>query len=1541
MLEDKDNQSLAAGFRLSPQQKHLWKRQGREERPSFCAQAVALIEGRSDPETLHAALQNVLARHEILRTTFRERPGSPFPVQVIEATASRRNEEHDLSALSAARQQAEIEALLPRARAARWNWENGPLVRIAHVRLSPRQRLVVLTLPALCADAVSLDNLVRELGRCYQARLRNEDCGAGAMQYADVAEWQNQLLEAEEGELGRAFWRKQNFYPLPHAQLPFEKPPTAETRFHALVLRETMPGELTAKIAASAQRHHASVATVLASCFKILLWRLAGAESEIVIGLGHSGRKYDELRGAVGLFAKYLPVRSSLQASSRFGEVLAQLHEAAQEIDAWQDSFSWESLNGTGDQDAPPFLPFCFDFLAAGEKFSTGELSFSVLQQYVCVDRFKIKFVGIQHDEALRFELHYDANIYDADDMQRFAAQFRALLENALDHAEAPIRELNIMPAAERRRLLFDFNNTAADYPRDQCLHEVIAAQARLAPESVAVIFNDLALTYGELNARANQLAHRLRHMRVGPNVLVGICIERSLEMIISVLAVLKAGGAYLPLDPAYPPERLRLMLEDTQAPVLLTKKLTIDNYQLSIVNLKLQAVCLDTDWEAIAQESRANPATNVIPENLVYVIYTSGSTGKPKGVMISHLDLIISNLARIAYFKQPMHKFLLLSSLSFDSSVVGIFWTLCEGGTLFLVPEAQQQNMVELTEIIATHRISHVLTLPSLYALILEYAKPQPIACLQTVIVAGEACPKKMVEHHKAMLPNVALFSEYGATETTVFSSVYDCRKQTLNLAPVGDPIANAQMYVLDSWQQPQPVNVPGEVYFGGEALSKGYLNRPDLTAERFIPHRFSAKPGERLYKSGDLARHLANGDLEFLGRIDNQVKVRGFRIELEEIEAALAQHPAVGEAAVVAREVTPGSKRLIAYVAASQRQAVTIGELRRYLAALLPDYMVPATFVIMESLPKNPNGKIDRRALPDPGPERPELEESFVAAQTGVEMKLAEIWAAVLRLEKVGVHDNFFELGGDSILSIQIISKARQAGLHLTPVQMFQHQTIAELAKVVGEQRACNAEQGLVTGSLPLTPIQHWLFEKNLPDPNHWNVSLLLEMRREISARHLRQAAQHLLRHHDALRMRYINAEGWQQTVAGIDQAVPLDRVEVSAFQHEEQMAAIEEKTAAFQAQLHLAEGPLMRFVWFERGPGQNPYLLWVLHHLVCDVVSWRIMLEDLQTAIEQLGRGATVQLPAKTTSFKHWAERLVEYAQSKAVKDERDYWLTALPERIPSLPLDYQHGIEVNTEESTRTVKVFLDAGETRALLQEVPKIFNTQINEVLLAAFAHAFIRWTGEPSVLIDLEGHGREDIFPEIDLSRTVGWFTIFYPVCLKVHDGGEVGETLRAVKAQLRRIPNRGFGYGLLRYANAALGIAEKMRRLPSAQINFNYLGQFDQSLQESSAFTLVQETNIYDRSPKGSRSHMLEIVGMIVHGVLQVEWSYSENLHRTETITALAHAMMENLRAIIRQGRAAEEKPFMPADFADFGWDQADLENIAEAILQSKTEN
>ncbi|HIP72468.1 MAG TPA: non-ribosomal peptide synthetase, partial [Anaerolineae bacterium] len=653
----------------------------------------------------------------------------------------------------------------------------------------------------------------------------------------------------------------------------------------------------------------------------------------------------------------------------------------------------------------------------------------------------------------------------------------------------------------------------------------------------------------------------------------------------------------------------------------------------------------------------------------------------------------------------------------------------------------------------------------------------------LQTIISGGEACSREIVDR---WMPGRRFVNAYGPTESTVAATwhvVENLSPQTSNV-PIGRPIANTQLYILDKHQQPVPVGVPGELYIGGDGLARGYLNRPDLTAEKFVPlpvigNRLSVNSNQSpttnyrlpntVYRTGDRCRYLPDGTVEFLERLDHQVKIRGFRIELGEIEAILAEHPDVRQAAAIVREDTPGKKRLAAYVLPEEDTAVSPPDLRQFLSQTLPAYMIPAAFVILDEMPLTPNGKVNRKALPAPDPSRPELAADFVAPRTPQEAALADVWAQLLGLEQVGIHDNFFELGGDSILSIQVITRAKQAGLHLTPKQLFQNPTIAELAAVAGSGPVIQAEQGIVTGDVPLTPIQYWFFAQNLPQPHHWNQAMLLEVTADLHPALLETAVSHILTHHDALRLRFRRDDGgWRQTNAAPDDEIPFSHIDLSDLPAERQMDALQAQAAFLQTSLDLTHGPLLRIAYFTMSSDQPDYLLFIIHHLAVDSISWRILLEDFQNAYLQLVQGGEVRFPPKSSSFRQWAQQLTQYAPTEAVTAELPFWQQIARQPIRSLPVDFSDSAADNSEASARSLTVSLTREETQALLQDVPTAYGTEINDVLLAALAQACARWTGAPGLLLHLEGHGREDISEELDISRTVGWFTSLFPIWLE-----------------------------------------------------------------------------------------------------------------------------------------------------------------------------
>ncbi|HKR21228.1 MAG TPA: amino acid adenylation domain-containing protein, partial [Pyrinomonadaceae bacterium] len=1063
--------------------------------------------------------------------------------------------------------------------------------------------------------------------------------------------------------------------------------------------------------------------------------------------------------------------------------------------------------------------------------------------------QFDLSLTVAEVESGFEASFEYNTDLFDASTIERLYEHFAVLLESIVSDPWASVSKLQLLSSATRRQLLYDWNDTRVGFGVFACVHELIAQHAASTPDQIAVVSGAETLTYRELNARANRLAHYLRARGVGPEVPVGISLPRSAAMVICVLGVLKAGGAYVPLDPSYPKERLSFMLEDSGAALLLNKQF------------------LDREATAIDAQSDADPSVVTTSENLAYIIYTSGSTGTPKGVMVQHGSLTnYISAANRAYEIVPEDRILQFAPFSFDASVEEIFACLTSGAMLVLRDGDAPKSPIEFMQECRKQKLT-VLDLPTAYwhELVAYLDADEWAADLRLVIIGGDkVLPDRVRRWHHSVGPDIRLVNTYGPTEATVVATM--CEGPHADVS-IGRPVANTHAYILDEHLQPVMCGARGELCLGGANVSRGYRGDSIATAEKFIPDPFSAESGARLYRTGDLARWRADGQIEFLGRLDHQVKIRGHRIEPVEIEAALLTHEAVGDAVVVARDEASGERRLAAYVVGN----ATALELRSFLTFRLPPYLIPATFTLLDVLPRLPSGKIDRRALPSP--DHFATDDSYVAPTTSTERVLCDLWAEVLKLERAGVHDNFFALGGDSILSIQVAARARLAGLQLSPSQIFQHPTPAELSKVASIVRADHGEAEPLTGDVPLTPIQHWFFEQQLSVPDHWNMAVTLEAHERLDPDLLDQALAHLVRHHDALRLRFTQTSGgWRQFLPEINAQEKILRV---VDQHLEQIA---DET---QAQLDLAKGALLRAVLFDLGERQR--LLIVAHHLVVDGVSWRILLEDLANVYRQLQRGEAVTLPAKTTSFARWARLLSEY---KELRHELDYWTSLASEGVPPLPIDFPDGS--NVEADTRTVTTVLD----------VDQVYGAQINEVLLTALLDALSHWTNERRILIELEGHGREELFDDVDLARTVGWFTDQFPVLLEAKAGLSPIAMLHSVRQQLRNIPRRGIGYGLLRYLNDD---TPELRHTPSPEVSFNYLGQLDQT--GSALFSLSSEFCGKTRHPTARRGALLEINAYVSNQQLRVDWNYSSGLHGARTIENLAQRFTHALRAILSE--------------------------------------
>ncbi|HEY6187654.1 MAG TPA: amino acid adenylation domain-containing protein [Pyrinomonadaceae bacterium] len=1538
---------------LSYNQQSLWfLHQVAPESTAYNIAFAARIPTPLDTEALRRAFQSLIERHASLRTSFAAIDGEPAQRVHEQAEPFFMLEDACDWSDAALHERMGLEARH------HFDLEQAPLVRVFLFKRAAAEHVLMLVAHHIIVDFWSLSVLMRELGELYQAEVNGEQEAASnpqALRYTDYVNWQREFLKGAEGESHQRFWQQELAGELPVMDLALDYPRPAVQSHRGASTALRLGAALTRRLKSLAREHGATLYMTLLAAFDVLLYRHTG-QREVLTGTPTSGRSSAQLADVVGYFVNPIVVRAELSGEMSFTELLARVRRKVLAAFAHQDypfNLLVKQLQPERDPARSPLFQVMFalhrahrteeDALAA---FALGEpgvevslcglrLESMALEQRIA--QFDLSLTMAEVDGELRASFEYCTDLFEATTIRRMADHFRVLLEAVTAEPSKAVDALSLLTDAEREQLLNEWNEAPRAFV-SECVHEIFERRAAETPEHTAVIWSGGQVTYGELNARANRLARYLCARGVGPNVLVALCLERSVEMLVGVLGILKAGGAYLPLDPSYPRERLSFMLRDSGAACLVTRQSLLG----SLPETGSKVICLDTDWpDAIAHESDADPQSVVCAENLAYVIYTSGSTGVPKGVMIGHGSLanFIEAVSR-RYSITPGDRCLQFTSLSFDVSAEEIFYCLTQGATLVLRDDELSASTASLLSACREQKLT-VLNLPTAYwhqlAASLTASDWLQADSVRLVITGGEKLqPERLSQWQSSVGPNVRLVDEYGPTEATISSTICEHNgiAGSARRVSIGRPIANAQAFILDARLQPLPVGVAGELHIGGLGLSQGYLNHPELTAEKFIPHPFSSALGARLYKTGDAARFLADGQIEFLGRLDDQVKVRGFRIELAEIERALVRHEHLREAVVVFREER-GEKRLIAYLVADEAGKPAAQHLRLHLKERLPEYMLPSAFVFLKRLPLMPSGKVDRRALPASDPARMRPVSAFVAPQGEAEQVLAGIWADVLRLERVGVNDNFFELGGDSILTIQVIARARAAGLSLTARQMFTHPTVAELAAVAGGTRAAvEAEQGTLTGEVKLTPIQHWFFAQEFENPDHWNMAVMLEASRVLRPLYVEEALAHLVRHHDALRLRAEpSAAGWRAFITDdVRGQFGFRPVDLSSVGDAEQAEAIERVACETHPALSLPLGPLVRAVLFELGEGRAQRLLLVVHHLVVDAVSWGILLDDLSSLCDQLQRGDAMKLPSKTVSFKAWAQHLERYSASEAAQQGAGYWTALSMRDSKSLPLDFPGG--ANLEASTRTISVTLGEEETRSVLQDVPPVYHTQINDVLLTALVAACALWTGEDALLLELEGHGREELFEGVNLSRTVGWFTSAFPVLLKLDGPFVPGKALRSVKEQLRAIQGNGINYGVQRYLSGATEAEAVPRALLQPGISFNYLGQLDSILESATIFRLAREGAGPARDGRNHRTHLLEVNAGVYDRQLRLDWSYSSGLHDRATIEKLASDYLGALRAIIEHCLSPGAGGHTPSDFPPAELDQRSLDALLEAL-------
>jgi amino acid adenylation domain-containing protein/non-ribosomal peptide synthase protein (TIGR01720 family) len=1285
--------------------------------------------------------------------------------------------------------------------------------------------------------------------------------------------------------------------------IPYDYKRTVLKERNVDVVEFKLTGELYSQLMKLSNASDNRLHMIFVAVLNILLYRYTGGE-DIILGTTIDRQDHD------GEFINtVLPLRNILDNEMTFKELLLQVRE---------------TVYGAVEHQNYPLESFLNQL---NVRVSEGEFALfdvAVLVENIHERRYLkdapvgLIFNFVNASESIDGVLEYDASLYEKSTVERMITYLTRTLQKTIFDVNIKLSDIEILAEGERKQLLVHYNDTEREYPGDKRIHELFEQQVERTPLHPAAkdAGNHHSLSYKELNDKANRLAGLLRDRGVKESMIVGLLMERSLEVVVVIMGVLKAGGAYLPIDTEYPAERITYILKDSGAKLLVTHKGLAANLNWDGKIIDFDHLDMDTEQPDMKTLYPGGINGKGQPADLAYVIYTSGSTGKPKGVMIDHRGLVnYICWAAKHYVKNKKVNFPLYSSLSFDLTVTSLFTPLLTGNTIVVYGMEDKELLVE--RIIDDNQVGVIKLTPSHLKLIREKQIDSKASKVERLIVGGENFESSLARDiSKNFDDNVEIYNEYGPTEAVVGCMIYRFNPASdhRSSVPIGVPADNVRIYIMDGYYKPVIPGAVGEICIAGDEVARGYLNRPELTNKKFLRGsrgQFFQKepPGRRrLYKTGDLARWLPDGNIEFLGRMDQQVKIRGYRIEPGEVENQLRTYPAVKEAVVLANEgEADGDRYLCAYVVPHEREDLDVSKLREFLSFRLPDYMIPAFIQPQETIPLTPNGKIDKKALPPI--DITGVAEGYEPPGNAEEEALVEIWQDVLGTERIGINDNFFMVGGDSIKSIQIVARMNKAGYKVEMRDVFENPQISQLAPLVTKIEK-TVSQSAVIGSVPLTPIQKWFFETIVTDNHHFNQSVMFYSESGFDADALNAVSLKLQEHHDALRMIYRESNGKiGQINRGTD--YPLLFQVFDYRNSEDGLTALEAKSNEIQSSINLETGPVMKIALFHLDDGDR--LLVVIHHLVIDGVSWRILFEDIGTLYRQCINSEPLALPLKSVSFKAWAERLSQYANSSEFLKEKTYWRELEAIEIQPIKTDFQD--ENNRIKDVESLSYTLQEKETNLLLTKVNDAFGTEINDILLTALGLGITETFGNEQILIALEGHGREEILEDMDVSRTVGWFTSHFPVILDFSCRYDLSRQIKELKETLRRVPYKGVGYGILKYLSAPAHKKDLTFKL-KPQIIFNYLGQFDAELQRLS-FSLAKESAGIMQGLHGERAYELEVIVMITGKRLKVSVSFNKKQFKGQTIAALLDHFQAELNHLILYCYARKERELTPSDF------------------------
>jgi amino acid adenylation domain-containing protein len=1334
-------------FPASFSQQRLWFLEQLEGgSPVYNISSGLHITGSLQMPVLMQSLKEIVHRHESLRTTFTII--NDESVQVIAAALDVTLREKDLRELSEEEREAEAKRLVMDDARATFDLTRGPLFRFTLLRLGDADSILSWTMHHIISDGWSQGIFLDELTTLYSAFLSGQPSPLPELpiQYADFTHWQREWFAGEVLNKQLGYWTERLEGAPALLELPTDRPRPPVQTFRSARHVFVLPEDVTAGLQALSRDAGVTLFITLLGAFTTLLHRYAGLE-DIVIGSPIANRNRQEIEGLIGFFVNTLVLRTDVQGNPTFRELLERVRETALGAYEHQDlpfEKLVEELQPERDLSRNPLFQVVFQLLnVPSTEIKIPGIAIEKLEIFSGMAPFDLSLSMVESGSGFKGRLEYNRDLFDESTIERLARHFQVLLGGIVADPEQRLSELPVLSQQDRRMMLLEWNDTGKEYPKEKCLHELFEVQAERTPDAVAVVFEDQQVSYRELNARANRLARYLRKHGVGPEVLVGIGIERSPEMIVGILGTLKAGGAYVPLDLAYPTERLALMVEDAAVSVLLTR-----GHVEEFAERDAYVLDVDGDWEEISKESGENPVNVCTPDNVAYMIYTSGSTGRPKGTLVVHRGMVNLSMAQQENFGgTSKSRVLQFASISFDASIFEVCQALSCGASLCLADRSSLLPGPPLIRLFHELAITHVLLPPSVLTALSDEVLPG----LNSLIVGGEFCSGDLAKQWAA---GHRLFNAYGPTESSVVATVFECTGEYGD-PPIGRPISNLQCYVMDRYLNPVPPGVPGELHIGGVGLARGYHNHPDMTAEKFIPcsvddrskgseMRETDSYGARLYRTGDVVRYIPGGNIEFLGRRDFQVKIRGFRIELGEIEAVLGRHPEINEVIAQVHEAGGGRKRLIAYMVPAESMSPQASELRRYLKAKLPDYMIPSVYMTLESLPLTPSGKVDRRALPQPSGTRPELAGVYVAPKRPEEELVAEVWAEVLGLDQVGLHDNFFDLGGHSLLAIRILSRLRETFKVELPLRsLFERPTVVELAESIealrrgGEAlvfppiRSSESDGGR---ALSYSQERLWFLEQFEPSRGAYNVTKFIELSGRLDVVAMEQALHEIVRRHEVLRTTFSQDHGVAVEVVREELRLPVREVDLSAVPEARQETEAR-RLAGMEARrpFDLVRGPLIHATLVRRSE-LSQVLLLTMHHIVSDAWSMGIFIREFRTLYKRYSTGGPstlTELPVQYGDFAVWQR---EWLSTEVLSGQLGYWR----EQLAELPV-----MELPTDRPRPPVQTFrgglhrFEIGrEQTEGLRALGRREGTTLTITLLAVFQTLLHRYTGQEDIVV-------------------------------------------------------------------------------------------------------------------------------------------------------------------------------------------------------------